>query len=136
MPDALYMIVNNMLVGQRRDIHIYHHSTRSSHIVSDNSSVVLELQNGTSGDFFYISVVKGPGDLRRPCNIDFPNWMDIQFSSRGDVLISHPKGGERLRFRVPPGPAAWEIKAKIPPHSHVLNRLSEDEITVSEDILQ
>lgn len=133
MSEALYMIVNNMLIGQRRDIHIYHHSTRSSHIVSDNSAVVLELHNGISGDFFYISVVKGPGDLNKPCYIDLPNWMDIQFSSRGDVLVSHPNGGDRLKFRIPPGPAGWEIKAKIPPDSHITDRLSEDEITISED---
>ena len=104
--------VDNKLITQKRDINVYLHSTRSSHIISHTSSVTLPLRTTEAGDYLHLSVVSGPGNLEKDCVIDMPAWLDFQFFSQGNVTVTHKK--DRTLLEIPPGPPVWQLKMSRP----------------------
>jgi hypothetical protein len=110
MPKKIDITVENKLIGERRGINVYHHSSRSAHIISHNSSITLPLKENTTDkeDYLHISVIRGPGNLRKNCCIDLPAWAEFEFSSEGKVTLNHSSG--RTTLKIPPGPPNWQLK--------------------------
>jgi len=106
-------IKNKLTVGER-DINVFHYSTRSAHIISHNSSITLPLGNSNEKDYLYISVVKGPGYLWTSCVIGLPTWVDFDFSSEGNLTVTHSGAAKQTLLKIPPGPPTWELKITRP----------------------
>lgn len=106
-------IKNKLTVGER-DIHVYHYSTHSAHIISHNSSITIPLRNSNENDYLYISVVKGPGYLWTSCVIGLPAWVDFDFSSEGNLTVTHSGAAKQTLLKIPPGPPTWELKITSP----------------------
>ncbi len=106
--------VENKLIKEKRDINVYHHSTRSAHIISHNSSITLPLRIVGEGDYLHISVVSGPGSLWKDCLIDLPSWANFEFASEGKLTLTHSDDPKRTLLKIPPGPPAWQLKMTRP----------------------
>jgi len=117
--------VQNKLKKEKRDLNVYHQSTRSAHIISHNSSITLPLRTVEDDDFLYISVVSGPGNLWQNCSIDLPSWANFEFFSEGKVTFIH--SSDRTLLKIPPGPPKWELKMTRPAEAP---RIQEDKVTI------
>jgi len=119
MAEKIEITVENKLLAERRDINVYHHSSKSAHIISHNSTITLPLGSNGDKDYLHISVVKGPGYLEKNCLINVPSWVDFDFTSRENITgisiyHSHDPDGARAVLKIPPGPPAWELKITRP----------------------
>jgi hypothetical protein len=115
MSEEVDIIVENQFIMEKRDINIYHHSTGSAHIISQNSSITLPLREVGKGDYLHISVVIGPGDLEYDCWVDLPSRLDFQFSSTRNIttfVFTHH--GNRSLLKIPSGPPTWQLKLTRP----------------------
>ncbi|NIM18038.1 MAG: hypothetical protein GTO45_39175 [Candidatus Aminicenantes bacterium] len=112
MPEVFDITVENKLGKDKRDINVYHHSTRGAHLISHNCSITLPLGTAKKGDYLHISVVRGPGDLKTDCLINVPSWTDFEFASEGKVTLAH--SSDRILLKIPPGPPKWELKMTRP----------------------
>ena len=108
MTKQINITIENKLVLEERDMNVYHHSTRSAHMISYNSSVTLPLRPTFEDDYLHVSIVSGPGHLEGKCVVNIPSWVDFEFSSRGDVTVAH--FGDRTLLKVPPGPPTWQLR--------------------------
>lgn len=104
--------VRNRLITEKRDINIYHHSTRSAHIISRASSLTIPLKGSSENDYLHISLVSGPGNLWRDCLLSVPSWADLEFSCDGRVTMTHCKN--RTIIKIPPGPPTWQLRISRP----------------------
>jgi hypothetical protein len=104
--------VENKLVKDKRGINVYHHSSRSAHLISHNSSITLPLGTVGSDDYLHISLVSGPGNLWKDCVINVPSWADFEFLSEGKMTLTHR--GDRTILTIPPGPPTWQLKITRP----------------------
>ncbi len=127
MPEEINITitVQNKLKKEKRDLNVYHQSTRSAHIISHNSSITLPLRTVEEDDFLHISVVTGPGHLRQNCLIELPAWANFEFSSEGKVTLTH--SGDRTSLKIPPGPPKWELKITRPAE---FSGIQEDKVTI------
>ena len=129
MAKQINITVENKLVVEERDMNVYHHSTRSAHMISYNGSVTLPFKHTEEDDYLHISIVRGPGQLEGKCVVNLPSWVDFEFSSRGDVTIAH--SGERTFLKVPPGPPTWQLK--MTRSISFLNEKTSDHVIIGED---
>lgn len=109
--DEIRLTIWNKLLKDRRDINVYQHSIQSSHIVSSNSPLVLQMKPGNGEDFLHISVPMGPGHLKYSCELDLPSFLDIEFKfsmTMGEITLRH--FSERIKLVIPPGPSSWGVK--------------------------
>ncbi|MCP4213074.1 MAG: hypothetical protein GY765_00390 [bacterium] len=109
--------VENKLLKDKRDIHLYFHAVKSTHILSHGSSVAAALEVVSEGDYIHISIPTGPGLLEHRVTVDIPSWADIEFTnrdsaSRNGFTFTHCAG--RSLLRIPPGPPLWELKITCP----------------------
>ena len=100
-------IENELALGQR-DMNIYHHYTRSAHMISYNSSVTLPLKSVVEDDYLHISIVSGPGCLKNRSIVNLPSWIDFDISSAEDVSVTHSV--DRTILKIPPGLLRWQLK--------------------------
>ena len=105
---GIEVIVENKLVMEKRDLNVYHHATRSAHMISHGSSVTFPLMSALDDDYLHVSVVAGPGKLEQSCIVRVPSWVDFRLSSAGDATISRTDDWTCLT--IPPGPPTWELK--------------------------
>lgn len=108
MAKEINVTIENKLVMEKRDMNIYHHSTRSAHMISHDSSITLPLKSAIEDDYLHISIVSGPGHLEGNCLVNLPSWVDFELSSAGDATTSH--SGDRTLLKIPPGPPKWQLK--------------------------
>jgi hypothetical protein len=108
MAKEINVTIENRLVMEKRDMNVYHHSTRSAHMISHNSSITLPFRSVREDDYLHISIVSGPGPLEGECMVNLPSWMDFEFSPGGDVAVAH--SGNRTLLKIPPGPPVWQLK--------------------------
>ena len=132
MKKEIDITVENKLTTEKRDLNIYHHSGKSSHIIGHNSSITLPLKTVSEDDYMHISVACGPGRLTRKSVISLPSWVDFECSSEGHLAVTH--SGERMLLKIPPGPPTWQLKM-IRPVTIPTNRHT-DLVTVSEDRIE
>jgi hypothetical protein len=131
MSEGTDIIVENKFILEKRDISIYHHSTGSAHIISQNSSITLPLREVGQGDYLHLSVVSGPGDLQYDCWVDLPSRLDFQFSSAGKVTgFAFTHSGDRSLLKISPGPPNWQLKLTRPTDLSSTGRLSNDNVIV------
>jgi hypothetical protein len=108
MAKQINITIENKLVMEKRDMNVYHHSTRSAHMISFDNSITLPLRPVIEDDYLHISIVSGPGHLKSKSVVNLPSWADFEFSSKGDVTVAH--SGDRTLLKIPPGPPIWQLK--------------------------
>jgi hypothetical protein len=135
MVKAIDITIENQLAAGERDINVFHHSSRSAHIISHNSSITLPLRNPGENDYLHISVVRGPGYLWNDCLISLPSWVDFDFSSEGKLAVTHSNGTNRTLLKIPPGPPTWELKITMPGGllSSGASAANGDNVTISDN---
>jgi hypothetical protein len=131
MAKEINITIENKLVMEKRDMNVYHHSTRSAHLISHASSITLPLKSDIEDDYLHISVVSGPGRLEGNCVVNLPSWVDFELYSAGDATVTHL--GERVLLKIPPGPPTWQLKMKRS-ISSIIDQ-STDHITIGDDQL-
>lgn len=120
--------VRNRLVTEKRDMNVYHHADRSANLISHSSSITIALNTVEEDDYLHISVVRGPGKLKKHCVIDLPSRVNFNFSLVGNGTITHSNG--RNLLAIPPGPPVWQLRITLP-SGHV-NTSTEDYITIGD----
>jgi len=121
--------IENKLVMEKRDMSVYHHSTRSAHMISYNSSITIPLRSVLEDDYLHISIVTGPGNLKNKSIVDIPSWLDFEFSPGADVTVAH--SDNRTLLKIPPGPPMWQLKLTRSISSPV--KQSSDRVTICDD---
>jgi hypothetical protein len=129
MAKDINITIENKLVLEKRDMNVYHHSTRSAHMISHDSSVTLPLRPVMEDDYLHISVVSGPGHLEGTCVVNLPSWLDFELSAAADATVIHLEG--RTLLKIPPGPPTWQIKMTRS-FTSLINR-SSDRVTIGDD---
>ncbi len=135
MAKEIEVAVENRLVTVKRDINVFHHSTRSAHIISHNSSITLSLETVGSSDYLQVSAASGPGRLWKHCLIRLPSWADFEFTGDGNVTFIHSHDSSSTLLKIPPGPPTWELKITGSPALLPAGKppLTGDYITISDD---
>ncbi len=128
MRRALNVTVENKLVLEQRDLSIYHHGSRSAHILSHNSSVNLRLKTDDEADYIHISVVSGPGNLWNECAINLPAWSNIELNTKSEMTFVHSDG--HFLIKLPPGPPTWQLK--VSRHEDAPNTRGSSRIVVGD----
>jgi hypothetical protein len=123
--------VENKLINEKRDINVYHHSTRSAHIISYNSSITLPLRTVGEDDYLHISVVSGPGNLWKDCLIGLPSWANFEFATEAKITLTHSNDTKRTLLKIPPGPPTWQLKMTRPNGCTKKDNI-EDNVTVGD----
>ncbi len=108
MEKKINITVENKLLMEKRDMNVYHHSTRSAYMISYDSAITLPLRPLIDDDYVHISVVSGPGLLENNSVVNLPSWVDFEFSTRGDVIVVHFE--DRTLLKVPPGLSTWQLR--------------------------
>lgn len=108
MKKAIDLTIRNKLVMEKRDIVVYHHSTRGSHMISVDSAVTFPLMSVLEGDYLHISIVGGPGNLENTNVADLPSWADFEVYSNQTIAVFH--AGDRTIVKLPPGTSPWQLK--------------------------
>jgi hypothetical protein len=129
MVKEINITIENKLVMEKRDMNVYHHFTRSAHMISHDSSITLPLRPGIEDDYLYISIVSGPGRLEGNCIVNLPSWVDFELSSAGDATTAH--SGDRTLLKIPPGPPKWQLKLTRSPFSIIAQ--SSDRVIIGDD---
>jgi hypothetical protein len=111
LPKQINITIKNKLRKEKRDINVYHHSNRSAHIVSSNSTFTSSVKPVKEKDYLHISVVSGPGYLKDACVLDFPSFINLHFWSAGEFALVY--SDDRILLRIPPGPPTWQLKMTI-----------------------
>jgi hypothetical protein len=110
MSKKMNITIENKLVLEERDMSVYHQATRSAHMISHDSSVTLPLEPAAAEDYLYISIIGGPGHLKRVNIVDMPSWVDFEFLTEGKVGVSH--SNNRTLVKIAPGLPGWQLKLK------------------------
>ncbi len=100
--------IENKFVLEERDMNVYHHSTKSAHMISPDSSITIPLKSVIEDDYLHISIVSGPGRLEGNCVVSLPSWVDFELSSAGDAATTH--SGDRTLLKIPPGLPKWQLR--------------------------
>ena len=135
MIEGFNITVKNKLIKEKRYINVYHHSTRSVHLISYNNSISLPLGTAAENDYLYISAVRSHGNLWEACLINVPSWIDFEFSSEGKAAIAHGKEDNRTILEVPPGPPTWQLNITRPAGLLSIDSLTashEENVTISD----
>lgn len=110
MAKEINITIENKLGMAKRDMTIYHHSSRSAHMISPESSITLPLRPVMEDDYLHISIVNGPGRLESICVVNLPSWVDFEIFSAGDATVTHSDG--RILLKIPPGVPTWQLRMK------------------------
>jgi hypothetical protein len=108
MIKEIKIIIENKLRIEKRDMNVYHHASKSAHMISYDCSITLPLNSVIDGDYLHISIVSGPGRLESSCVINLPSWIDFELTSAGNAIVTH--SGNRTLLRIPPGLPIWQLK--------------------------
>ncbi len=120
--------VENKLIAEKRDINIYHHSSRGAHLISYDRSLEIYLKTDIENDYLHISVVSGPGHLKNRSVVNLPSWANFEFFLDGKVTINH--ANNRILVVIPPGLPEWQVRV-IRPYD---GDYGEDHIIIGDEI--
>jgi hypothetical protein len=101
-------------------------------MISYNNSITLPLQTSEEEDYLHISVVCGPGHLANKSILNLPSWVDFEFSSEGNIIVSH--SDNRTILKIPPGPSTWQLKITRSITSNINQEI--DHVTIGDDRLE
>jgi hypothetical protein len=113
MPKEINITIENKFVRGKRDMNIYHHSTRSARMINHNDSITFPLRPVLEDDYLYISPVGGPGHLENKSVVNLPSWTDFEFWFEGNIALIH--SGDRTILKIPPGIIVWQLKVTRAP---------------------
>lgn len=135
MPGKIEVVVENRMITVKRDIHVFHYSTGSAHIISHNSSVTLPVKIVDRTDYLQLFAARGPGHLWKHCLIRLPSWADFEFAVDRNVTLIHSHDSNSTLLKIPPGPPTWELKIAASPGLSTSGKFSstKDYITISDD---
>ena len=105
--------IRNRFNVQKRDISIYHHDNRSAKVVGPGNSGDFLLEPEKQGDYIYLSLVKGTGDLWKEGWILVPGGIDFDFASRGKFRFQRTATGDKFKLIIPAGLQEWELKLTV-----------------------
>lgn len=128
MTKAIKITIDNKMVTEKRDMNVYHHDSQRAHMISHNSSVTIPLKTTAEGDYMYISIVSGPGNLECNSIIDLPAWVNFRLRSGGNLDVIHQD--DRTVLKIPAGLPEWKLKLSRPT---TVEPLSKDRVLISED---
>ena len=131
MIKEIKITIENRLILEKRAVNVYHHASRSTHMISHNSSVTLPLRTKVEQDYLHISIVIGPGALELESIANLPSWIDFEFLFDRDVALSHL--GERTLLKISPGLPVWQLKLTWFPFQH---KHSADLVTIGDEQLE
>lgn len=132
MTKKINITIENKLIKEKRDMNVYHHSSKSAHMISFNSSVTLPLRSEIEDDYLHISIVSGPGHLKCQSIVNLPSWIDFEFSSREDITVTH--SGDRTLLKIPPGLPMWQLKLTRSNSSFI--RHPSDQVIIEDEQLE
>jgi hypothetical protein len=112
MNKTIEIIIKNELRIEKREMNIYHHFARGSHLISHNSSISIDLYSVLYDDYLFISLVSGPGKLEHQHTVDLPSWINYELNSEGKLTARHIEN--RTLLIIPPGLPEWKIKLTRP----------------------
>lgn len=128
MPEEIEITVANQLITEKRALNGYHHSSRSSYMISPGNSKTTCLQADENGDYLHLSVTSGPGSLEQDCWINLPSRFNFTVCSLGNGCVVHL--GARTLIKIPPGPPVWQLK--ITCSSADMKSHNKDHITIGD----
>ncbi|MCP4150168.1 MAG: hypothetical protein GY757_20645 [bacterium] len=129
MAKEVNITVENKLLTEKRDMTVYHHSSRSSHMIGSDSTLTIPLKSASEEDYLYISIVRGPGRLESQGLITLPAWADFDFTFEGNVTLS--RSGDRTQLKIPPGLPIWQLKLSSSSAARIFD--TSDRVTISEE---
>ena len=132
MTKEINIIIENKLLIEKRDMNVYHHATRSAHMISHNNSITLPLRPLIEDDYLHISIVSGPGRLEGHCVVNMPSWIDFELAYAGNAAVAH--SGERTLLKIPPGLPVWQLKMTRSLSSRI--NKSSARVTIGDDQLE
>ncbi len=100
--------VENNLVMEKKDLNIYHHATRSAHMICFESSVTLPLKSACKDDYLTISVAPGYFRHEKDHFVDLPSWGDVECCTGEISAVLNSQN--RTRVRIPPGKPMWQLR--------------------------
>jgi hypothetical protein len=120
MTDGMSIVIRNNLISEKRDLNVYHHSTRSAYIVSHKNEVSIRLEKFAKGDFLDLSIVRGPGSMENECWMRVPSGcvFSIRNMSDSDTVYTD----ECIWVRFPPGPPLWQLKLAQPLNNNITDK--------------
>jgi hypothetical protein len=128
MKHSIGIHFENNLVIERRDITVYHHHNKGTHLISHGSSIHIPLETEKEKDYIYLSVAVGPGYMERQNIVDLPTWINYEFISEGKFAAIRSE--HRTLLKIPAGLPEWKLKLTLPA-SHC--KPLEGRIIVSDD---
>ncbi len=131
MSETLYVVINNLVLREKREISVYHHGTRGAHLISPNSSVKLPLRMESKGDYLHISPVMGPGFILSRWVVCFPGFLTFECDI--DRKLSVRQGPGETCIKIPPGAPNWHVKVMLPPGTARGNGLVNVTVTEFDD---
>ncbi|MCP5047364.1 MAG: hypothetical protein GY940_09355 [bacterium] len=108
MKKQINITIENSLIKEKRDMNVYHHSTRSAHMICHNSSVTLPLRPLMEEDYLFITIVSGPGQLKNKSVVNLPSCIDFEFLTECKLAVIHSE--DRTLLKIPPGLPEWKLK--------------------------
>lgn len=108
MAKEISITIENKLVREKRGMNVYHHFTRSAHMINHNDSITFPLRSSMEDDYLHISIVSGPGHLENKSVVNLPSWTDFEFSFEGNVILAHSL--DRTLLEIPPGIPVWQLR--------------------------
>ena len=108
MAKEISITIENKLVREKRGMNVYHHFTRSAHMINHNDSITFPLRSSLEDDYLHISPVSGPGHLENKSVVNLPSWADFEFSFEGNVILAHSL--DRTLLEIPPGIPVWQLR--------------------------
>ncbi len=115
--------IENKLKSGKSDLHIYHHGSRSAHLLSFNSLIQLPLETDRETDYLDITPVRGSGPQWTECRLHLPPWANIHITAEGKISLEHT--GREILVTVPPGVPAWKLKITRPSHQQNNNNQTQ-----------
>ena len=136
MPGKLNITIENRLALEKRDINVFHHATRSAHIISHHSSFTFPCDCCGEDDYLQVSVASGPGNLWMDCLINLPSWVNFEFFSEGKLTVIHSNDRSSTLLKIPPGPPTWELTLRWPSrlsHAHPSTGTGLNHVTIGDE---
>ncbi|MGD2090496.1 MAG: hypothetical protein PVH61_30270 [Candidatus Aminicenantes bacterium] len=99
MPEKIEITVRNKLVNEKRDLNVYHHSTRSAYMISHGNAITIPLGTVQDREYLHFSIVSGPGSMEKDYWINLPSWCDFTISGLGNGDLTH--SGNRILLKIP-----------------------------------
>ena len=116
--DAVSIMIKNKLIREKKDLAVYHHASKSAHIVNCNSSIYINLSKRLTTDYLHLTQITGNEQFTADCYLSLPSWLDYTVES--DKKLEATQHGGHTVLRLPSGFDQWKIKISTPKNPQLL----------------